>query len=133
VVLRPEPKDSIAPSSAPNSQGNRRSRPRYPCEIELEFMDEAQFFAGLSLDISEGGLFVATYHLLPIGTRLGLKFELPDGSEIQGRGAVRWVRRPTQDESRPGLGIAFTELSSEAMEKIVAYCDARPPLYVDDV
>jgi uncharacterized protein (TIGR02266 family) len=94
-------------------------------------MDEAQFFAGLSLDISEGGLFVATYHVLPLGTQLGLRFELPDGTEIQARGEVRWIRRPHAHEDRPGLGIAFTELSAEALEKIVAYCETRPPLYFE--
>jgi uncharacterized protein (TIGR02266 family) len=109
---------------------NRRESARVPCAIELEFGDDSHFFAGLSQDISEGGIFVATYERLPIGTGLTLSLEIHEGT-VEVRGEVRWVRTGEEHDSRPGLGIAFTEVSPEAADRIARYCARRPPLYVD--
>jgi len=115
-------------SSAPPE---RRYSGRVPWIADLEFAEAAQFFTGLSLDISEGGLFVATYTDIPIGTRLMLCFELPDGTSVEARGEVRWVRSEAMDGERPGVGIAFTELPADARERITAICARQPPLYFD--
>ena len=124
--------DAAAPNSEPHAENeeNRREAERHACAIELEFSIDSHFFTGLSEDISEGGLFVATYERLPIGTRLALSFELQDGP-VEVRGEVRWVRDADQFEGWPGLGIAFTELPAEAVERIASYCARCPPLYVD--
>jgi uncharacterized protein (TIGR02266 family) len=109
----------------------RRHSGRAPWIADLEFAEDAQFFTGLSLDVSEGGLFVATYISIPIGTRLVLCFELPDGTSVEARGEVRWVRPEATDGERPGVGIAFTELPAEARERIAAICARQTPLYFD--
>jgi len=117
-------------AAAPGS--DRRGDPRHGCEIEVEFADESHFFAGLTQDISRGGLFVSTYHLLPVGSRLSLRFELPNGAQIEVLGQVRWVLDSDAD-SRPGIGIEFVEASPEVLNGIAAFCAARPPLYFDTV
>lgn len=109
----------------------RRSTPRLARQFELEFNYETHFYAGLSLDISSGGLFIATYHLLPVGTLLWLSFSLPDETRLSVQGEVRWVRSSDEEHERPGMGVAFKELSAEALSKISAYCAERPPLYID--
>lgn len=109
----------------------RRTNDRTPLLLDLEFGEDAQFFTGLSLDISEGGLFVSTYTELPLGTRLVLAFELPDGTAVEVRGEVRWRRTHAMDGERPGIGIAFIDLPNDARERIAALCERRPPLYVD--
>ncbi len=109
----------------------RRTNERTPFLADLEFGEDAQFFTGLSLDISEGGLFVSTYTEIPLGTRLVLAFELPDGTSVEARGEVRWRRTHAMDGERPGIGIAFTQLPDEARARIAALCERRPPLYVD--
>lgn len=114
---------------APFSE-ERREDERHACAIELEFSLDSHFFAGLSEDISEGGVFIATYERLPIGTRLAISFEVQEGL-IEARGEVRWVRGDETSSGWPGLGIAFIELSPEASERIAAYCARCPPLYVD--
>jgi uncharacterized protein (TIGR02266 family) len=126
--LVPEPaEDSQQPTPL---AGNRRESDRHPCAIELEFSEDSHFFTGLSEDISQGGLFVATYERLPIGTRLSLSFETQDG-KVEVRGEVRWVRTAEQAEGWPGLGVAFTSVSAEAAERIALYCSRCPPLYAD--
>jgi uncharacterized protein (TIGR02266 family) len=109
----------------------RRSSERWACALELEFTNESQFFAGLTQDISRGGLFIATYRKLAVGTPLRLRFDLPGGATVDVSGEVRWVREPTAGGTRPGLGVAFTDLAPEALEQIRAFCETTPPLYVE--
>ena len=108
-----------------------RQSERQRCEIQIEFTEDTHFYAGLTQDISEGGVFIATYHLRPVGMRLDLSFVLPDGVEVQATGVVRWLRDSTTDGLRPGMGIAFTNLKQESLESINKYCRARAPLYMD--
>lgn len=123
--------DPLADEFAAVGADNRRTEPRIQRQFELEFNYETQFFAGLSLDISSGGLFIATYHLLPRGTALALSFQLPDGVRLSVRGEVRWVRCASEGHERPGMGVAFKELSLEALAAITRFCAERPPLYID--
>ena len=111
----------------------RRQAERYSEQFDLEFeLDhDSHFYAGLSQDLSEGGLFVATYHYVPVGTPLRLSLELRDGERLEARGEVRWVREVVFGDLRPGIGVAFTELSATAREQIARICEQRPPLYVD--
>lgn len=145
AVVWPEPRDEeprflaeerptriahelVAP---PQPTNERRTSDRTPFLADLEFGEDAHFFTGLSLDISEGGLFVATYTDIPLGTRLVLCFELPDGTAVEARGEVKWRRSAVADGERPGIGIAFTELPDEARQRIAALCERQPPLYFD--
>lgn len=109
----------------------RRSEPRIFRQFEIEFNYETHFFAGLTLDISSGGLFIATYHLLPVGTPLSLSFQLPNGVRLSVQGEVRWVRCASEGHERPGMGVAFKELPANALAAIAEFCAERPPLYID--
>jgi uncharacterized protein (TIGR02266 family) len=115
----------------PPSAPERRTSERTPFVADLEFGEDAQFFTGLSFDISEGGLFVSTYTEFPLGTRLVLSFELPDGTAVEARGQVKWRRTSAIDGERPGIGIGFTDLPNDARDRIAALCAQRPPLYFD--
>jgi uncharacterized protein (TIGR02266 family) len=117
--------------SLPLVAPERRTSDRAPWIVDLEFGEDARFFTGLSLDISEGGIFVATYLEFPLGTKLVLCFELPDGTSVEARGEVRWVRTQAMDGERPGIGVAFTQLPEEARARIADVCARQPPLYVD--
>ena len=46
----------------------RRSAPRAPLEVHIDLHTDSQFFAGFSQDLSDGGLFVATYSPAPVVT-----------------------------------------------------------------
>jgi uncharacterized protein (TIGR02266 family) len=128
--LRLVPDGAEGAETPAGAASNRRGSERHPVAIELEFAQDSHFFTGLSQDISEGGIFVATYERLPIGTALSLTFETQTGP-VHARGQVRWVRDAEQGDARPGIGIAFTELTPAAVECIALYCSRQPPLYVD--
>ncbi len=121
------PPTNVRDSAAPS----QRRAPRRSCELELEFTEDTHFYAGLTQDISQGGVFIATYRLLPVGSRLDLSFDLPDGTEIRTRGEVKWLREGACSGERPGMGVAFSELSEDALIAIHRFCSERPPLYID--
>jgi len=124
---------SLPPPSRPDAvPPSRRREPRRACELELEFTDETHFYAGITQDLSQGGVFIATYRVFPVGSRLELGFQLPNGTEVRARGVVRWVRgEGAPEDERPGMGVAFTELSDSALAAIADFCRERAPLYME--
>jgi uncharacterized protein (TIGR02266 family) len=130
VSTRPAPStDSIAP---PSSGAERRLKERRECEFDVEFLGDSHFITGITQDLSEGGVFVATYQRLPIGTPVSLAFELPDGHRVEARGHVRWIRAEREETgTRPGLGIAFSKLDAESLAKISEFCGSLPARYYE--
>ena len=102
-----------------------------PVVFTVEFPRDSHFFAGLSHDLASGGIFVATYRTLPIGTRVRVRFSLPEGTTIDAGGHVRWVREQDTAFARRGLAIAFSEMDGEALRSVSEYCRLRPPLLLD--
>lgn len=98
-----------------------------PLEVDIGFFSESHFYAGLTQDISAGGLFVATHQLLKIGTEVSVTFTLPGVGEIKADGTVVWVRQPIQGD--PGMGIRFKLLDQEDEATIQRFIAKRPPLY----
>ncbi|HYQ14141.1 MAG TPA: TIGR02266 family protein [Polyangiaceae bacterium] len=109
------------------TSGNRRVF----VEVEIGLTTESHIYTGLSLDVSTGGVFVATYDVAAPGTAISLHFVLPDGFVVNAEGVVRWTRAATTD-APPGMGVAFTSISVEALDHIAAFCASRPPLYFDE-
>jgi uncharacterized protein (TIGR02266 family) len=122
-------RDDAWADEAPTHLMERRASERSPIEVEVSLSSESQFFAGLSGDVSTGGLFVQTYSLRPVGSHVLVAFSLPAG-EIRTSGVVRWVRGATEG-SPPGLGIAFEHLEGGELAAVEAFCRTRPPLYHD--
>ena len=102
---------------------------RHRVEAEVTLDSESHVFTGLVRDVSRGGVFVATYQPLPIGTAVLLELSLPDG-RIEVHGKVRW-RRELCEEAAPGMGIEFDRLEANALSSIEAFCDRREPLYFE--
>ena len=107
----------------------RRRAARYAIEVELGVHSESNFFTGLTQDISEGGLFVATHVPLPVGSAVTVNFTLPASPEISTEGVVVWVRAPV--EGKPGMGVRFKQLAPNHEALIHRFIAKRPPLYYD--
>lgn len=112
---------------------DRRTTPRVSLEADIGFESESNFYTGFSGDVSDGGLFLATYDVLPIGTRLSVSFVLPEGHQVMTRGEVTWVRAADGIDSdlHPGMGIAFEALSKRDQEAIRRFISRRPPLFFE--
>ncbi|MDB5216185.1 MAG: cell division protein FtsY [Myxococcaceae bacterium] len=138
----PEPRTPSIPILAED----RRRHPRYALSLSITMQGENNFYAGLSEDISEGGVFIATYHLLPIETPVVLSFTLPTSDEpLSVFGTVAWVRGPdatARSEDMfgagrelpgvmPGIGVRFHGLDAATRQTIRDFMQRRSPVFFD--
>jgi len=126
---------ALAQAKALAAAESRRKNPRAHLEIEVDFFDETTFYNGFSENISAGGIFIATYKPVPIGTRISLSLSLPDEKKIEVTGTVRWVRdvrNPDESKVSPGIGVQFDELSADAQRSIEEFVEQRPPMFYDE-
>jgi uncharacterized protein (TIGR02266 family) len=106
--------------------------PREKLEANVGATTESNFFVGFSGDISEGGVFVATYLTLSVGDLVELTVTLPGGFAKTLPGTVRFVRDPMDMDSEPGIGVRFDRLDDEARELILRFIRKRAPLFYDE-
>jgi uncharacterized protein (TIGR02266 family) len=126
--------DAARESGAMGNAEVRRQHLRHNVELEVTMESETNFYMGLTENLSEGGLFIATHVLKPLGTQIEVSFKLPDVSEpIKITGTVRWLREysPTSDTS-PGLGVRFEQVDARQTEQIKRFLAARDPLFYDE-
>jgi len=112
----------------------RRRAPRSSVRVQVTHVSDHNFFTGFMEDLSEGGLFIATYNLFEIGDRFELEFALP-GQEVPWvvPCEVRWVRlADASAELIPGMGVKFLELAPRIRDKIQQFMRQRPPMFYDD-
>jgi uncharacterized protein (TIGR02266 family) len=128
VTARPSAMTAPAPE-----RGGRSARldRRVPMQAAIDLASQHNFFSGFSANLSDGGVFVATVNLLPLGTQVDLKFTLPGGELIESHGVVRWVREVNDGdpEQFPGMGVQFVSLSKAAEESIHRFVQEREPLF----
>ncbi len=110
------------------SGAERRIQERVDLEVDIGLHSATQFYAGLSNDISEGGLFISTIRPLPVGSELTISFVLPGGHAVTTRGRVAWLSTPRDEESRPGMGVRFVRLEPEHRAAIDKFLKYRPPM-----
>jgi len=111
----------------------RRSQERVALEVDIGLHSETNFFAAYGDDVSEGGLFVATYDLLPVGSALTLSFVLPHGPQVIVRGRVAWLREADSFDTdlHPGMGVVFLDLDERGLAAIRDYMRRRAPIFYD--
>jgi uncharacterized protein (TIGR02266 family) len=120
--------------SAPHRAApEHRAHPRRHIQIEVTMMSESQLYTGLSENLSEGGVFVATHALRPIGEKIDLTLVLPNAKPIRMLGEVRWVREfSDRVEAPPGMGLRFVSLTDEVSAAIRAFLERRSPLFFEE-
>jgi uncharacterized protein (TIGR02266 family) len=108
---------------------------RLDAAIEVTWTSESNFYQGFSENISEGGVFIATYEYGNLGDEISFSIRLSGMDEaISLRGIVRWVRvyNPKVEEMMPGMGLQFIELPEVALTGIRAFVADRTPLFYAD-
>jgi uncharacterized protein (TIGR02266 family) len=142
--------DQISASKAAQQDANtlpaedRRRHPRYALSLAVTVKGDNNFYTGLSGDISEGGVFVATHTALPIGTTVVVTIALPTSAEpISLFGTVQWVRGPEANASpeanfgclhadvKPGMGIQFHDIEDAPIKAIRGFMRCRSPEFFD--
>ncbi len=138
---RPEPKygdvtmgaaiKRIDEEGVEEERGQTRRAARANAYLCIDLCSEHNFWTGLTMNLSEGGVFVATHVMLPPGTLVALHLELPRTRErIMTLGEVKWTRAYTgNDDVPPGLGIQFVGLDETSQRAIRRFVTSiREPL-----
>jgi uncharacterized protein (TIGR02266 family) len=127
-----DPRASVwlaGPSSPPTSASPATDRPsakrsqrRVPCNLSVSFRDGGEtIYRSTSLNISNGGILIATEHPLELGTHIDLSLELPTRTApILARGKVAWIQ-PAPTGSAAGVGIKFSKIDAQDLRAIVDY------------
>lgn len=101
-------------------------------EANVGATTESNFYVGFSGQVADGGVFLATYDVLPRNTWVNLHVTLPGGFEFRAEAWVRFVRDPLDFGAEPGMGLQFGPLSAEALELIHRFTKKRAPLFFDE-
>ena len=120
--------------SAPPAVGPGRSASRFPLQTQVDLSSDSNVFTGFSTNLSEGGLFVATLRVLPVGTQVDLTFTLPGKVKITVHGEVRWIREidDRTPDVFPGVGVRFLDLSPGAAQALHRFISEREPMFYPD-
>ncbi|HTU62211.1 MAG TPA: PilZ domain-containing protein, partial [Polyangiales bacterium] len=121
---------SVRPAAAKPAKPIDRG-PREKLEANVGATTESNFFVGFSGEISEGGVFIATYTTLSVGAAVEVLVTLPGNYQFTVPGEVRFVRDPMDMDSEPGIGVGFESLSNEHRELILRFVRKRPPIFFD--
>jgi uncharacterized protein (TIGR02266 family) len=99
---------------------------RVPLEVEVTLESEHNFFAGVTSNVSDGGIFVATATPPPLGTEVGFELLL-GGERFLVMGVVCWLRdeRAASAGAPPGCGVRFANLEDGALEAIHRFIEVR--------
>src|SRR6185295_966535 len=91
-------------------------------EVEVSSASEHNLWCGLTMEVERGGVFVATHHVLSIGTVVDAYVAIEGREAVKVSGVVRW-RRPYMEGSDacPGIGIKFVELSDELRDELARF------------
>ena len=113
---------------------DRRRQVRVGLQADVTGSSQTNFFSGLSEDISDGGVFVATMSPPPIGDPVQLKVTVNGDATrtVIVKGEVRW-HRTEEDGTTSGCGIQFVDVDAAAAEAIAGLVKAatQDPLFWD--
>ncbi|AFE03251.1 hypothetical protein COCOR_00070 [Corallococcus coralloides DSM 2259] len=123
-----------APVAATPAKSDARKAGRVRMHTTIDTRSDSNFFTGFSMDISEGGIFIATVEAVPRGTPVELDFTLPGGRPLTVNGVVRWARdgNDRTPDLMPGVGVQFTTLPPEVANAISSFVATRDPMFYPD-
>ena len=129
VAADPPPR----PDSA-SRRGMVERADRVRVEIEVSLESDHNFYLGLTENLSEGGLFVATHKPLPIGALVELRFRVPGyDTVVEAEGEVRWVRMDGGGrDAVPGMGVRFRRLEPGDAARVTAFLRNREAIFFDE-
>lgn len=100
------------------------SRKRVPVSITAVFTVNGQSGTGILMNLGEGGAFLHTDRVLPIGSHIELTFYL-DNELILARGVVRWSSNGTKGNIFCGSGIMFRSLPWDSTLRLLQFVNSR--------
>jgi uncharacterized protein (TIGR02266 family) len=136
------PSDQQRGKPAQAAGAEQRAYPRAELNAAITAVGGNNFFLGLSGNISEGGIFIATAQVFEVGTAIAVEFTIPTSKHpIRVSGEVRWVRTANATsmfggsdddyDLAQGIGIQFQQLNGEDENAIRKFIETREPEFFD--
>ncbi len=108
-----------------DSGEGRRVHERLPTHLHVEVKSvEGDTSSGPSMNLSEGGIFLASTSLLDVGTHLELTVANGE-TAVDLQGVVAWVRAESTPEGPRGMGVRFTTTSNDQRAQIEHNLDTK--------
>ena len=126
---------TVAANAKPAIDTSDRRYRRHAVEVEVSLTSESNFYMGFTENVSEGGIFVATYDFAPMGADVEFDLRLPGMADpVTCRGEVRWIREfnPAAQDVMPGMGIEFKNISRKTEAVIKHFVRSRDALFYDE-
>ncbi len=98
--------------------GERRQTLRLPTRMLVEYSTQGDLESALIRNISRGGLFIATYHTIEVGTQLTLLIRVCPGGETMELPAEVASTGVSDGHGHTGMGCKFVQLNA-AQQQIV--------------
>ena len=113
----------------------RRVYQRFQVDLELTLQSESTIWLGTAENVSDGGVFVASKELKPIGTEVEITIKLPGNMlPVWAVGVVCWIRDTSGQADTPlGMGIQFRLIADEALRRIRDFVRDRQALTAANV
>jgi hypothetical protein len=130
--IQPQP----AISGRPATGGDSIPPPAGTIEAELGAHSPSNFYKTLSGNdiVDHGGIFVATYAVPKLGSRVTLRVHLPGGYHFDCSALVKWTRDARDNpDAPPGFGAQFHGMTPEQRQLVQRYVRNREPLFYDDL
>lgn len=127
---------TVTPSMAPPGGPDSMRPPAGTLEAELGAHSPSNFYKTLSGNdiVEHGGIFVATYNVPKINSRINLRVHLPGGYHFDCAALVRWTREQRDNpDAPPGFGAQMQGVTAEQRQLIQRYVRNREPLFYDDL
>lgn len=102
-----------------------RTKPRYETHLPFLFQTRGDWHYPILRNISEGGCFIETPHLLEVNSPIHITIPLPvplSVSVIKTQGEVRWV---STNPLRQGMGVQFLHPAPEHFKAIKQYVNRQ--------
>jgi len=115
------------------STSNKRIEERMHVELEVSLTGPHTFFSGFAMDMSKGGIFIATHKISRIGTEFTVSLKLGD-KILEIISEVVWVRNVDSaliSGEEPGMGLKFKDIDGKYIALIIKFLKNREPLLYD--
>jgi tetratricopeptide (TPR) repeat protein len=106
---------------------------RISLEVNVGSTTDSNFYVDASDQLLDGGVFVATYSPLPVGSQTALTITLPGKLIVRAHGTVA-LTRDLMDafaDHIPGMCVAFDRLDQRSLALIERFTRKRSPMFME--
>jgi uncharacterized protein (TIGR02266 family) len=123
IVLKPINRHHFVATARKHLQVVDRGAPRVKARVRIRYgSDPAKLLTDFSVNVSTGGVYIETLHVLAAETPLALEFLLPNrGEPVRCTGRVAWANgadNRVKPDLPPGMGVQFIDLRLEDLHTV---------------